>query len=879
MGVSRSNGGSGFRGRLDAVAGFFRRLIKSLPLRKRSAEQRGPRGEGGEAGGSGFRGRLDAVAGFFRRLIKSLPLRKRSAEQRGPCGEGGEAGGSDGGSGFRERLDAVTGFFRRLIKSLPLRNRGAEQLCLRLELKGKVLYETADFSATGSITIGRSSECVWVIPPEDNVASGHHAVIMMRGGRLCLRDTGSRNGIFYKAKRIQEKVLAPDDKFSIGNCTLFVERVKASRTAVHELVFLNTDRKGERLKLDRPKMVAGSAPGGDIVIDEQLVSQKHAEFGSKADGCWLRDLGSKNGTFVNGTRLSPSTERLLADDDVVSISFVDFKFVDGRVEHSQIRIWYSLGVVAATIFIVLVINWVWMGVKASSDSCMNNARAAAAAGSFDKAREHLKESRTRRGAENNEDAYHDLDRWITVWENTLGNWDAAKAALDAGNWVESSRILGMITEADPNVWGWNDTSAPLMRKEAFAVKELLDAYLLADASMRDDSNRKNPADLKNATEAISRMVQFFAPNPPPYLKKLLTDSAALRRQIDENLRYLEKLEAILARIEEESDNLAMVLGDLEELKQHAEPNIRIRIENCMVPLSMLQRAGKQIKLAMILVRRLDFSGLSNVRPDWPTLEQCAVNQHIATLRKNQERQFEHILSVAANLRPLVGELDKLGLNGNSELPRCVTVFGDEKVMAKVFACDAFENRRPARLRTEPAGEYDRVLGIDGFFEFIYSLPAPFDRSVYSECQFVPEIVRFRDLLSAIRTFRIFADQERHQWLHSGEFLRLYERATEVSEFARRLAKEYLAVAPDAPRERVLRKAIAVFLLEGEASESDVESLVQEFKNLRLPLSKMDSRYKYAPVEEKIRIRDEILRRGLPGDRMTNRMWSLKPYQR
>ena len=149
----------------------------------------------------------------------------------------------------------------------------------------------------------------------------------------------------------------------------------------------------------------------------------------------------------------------------------------------------------------------------------------------------------------------------------------------------------------------------------------------------------------------------------------------------------------------------------------------------------------------------------------------------------------------------------------------------------------------------------------------------------SDLQFVPEIVRFRDLLSAIRTFRIFADQERHQWLHSGEFLRLYERAGEVSEFARRLAKGYLAAAPADPRERVLRKAIAVFLLEGEASESDVESLVREFKTLRLPLSKMDSEYKYAPVEGKIRIRDEILRRGLPGDRITNRMWGLKQYPR
>jgi len=770
-------------------------------------------------------------------------------------------------------------FRRALDGALPRRRRESGQLSLRLEFRGKVLHEKSDFSAADTITIGRSAECVWVIPPEDNVASGHHAVIVMHNGRLCLRDTGSRNGIFYKAKRIQEKILAPDDKFSIGSCTLFVERVRSARTAPHELVFLNTERKGETLKLELPKMVAGSAPGGDIVIDEQLVSQKHAEFSSKADGCWLRDLGSKNGTFVNGTRLSPSTERLLADDDVVSISFVDFKFVDGRVEHSRIRIWYSLGIVAATIFIVLLVNLVWMGLRSSSDSCLDSARTAAAAERFDLAREHLKESRTRRGAENNEVAYNELVQSVSVWENIHRNWALARTALASGNWVEASRILGMITDADPNVWGWNDTTAPSMRKEVFTVKKLLDAYLLTEASMRDDRNRNNLAELKRATEVIADMERLFAQKSPPYLKKLLTDSAALRRQVDANLSYLEKLESILARIESESDNLAMIIGDLDELKQHAEPNIRIRIENCMVPLSMLQRTGKQIKQAMLMVRQLEFSGLNAVRPDWPTLEQCAVNANIATLRKNQERQLAHILAVAANLRPLVAELNKCGLTDETELPQCVAVFRDGKVMAKVLACDAFDSRMPSRLRTEPAGEYDRLLGIEGFFEFIYALPAPFDRSVYAEYQFTPEILKFRDLLSAIRAFRTFSGQKQHEWLYGGAFMRLHERATLVTESARLLAKEFMAAAPANPRERVLCKAIAIFLWEGDAPEGEVDRLVREFKGLRSPLIKLGREYNTAPVEEKIRIRDEILRQGLPGDPVTRRMWGFKKYPR
>lgn len=770
-------------------------------------------------------------------------------------------------------------FHNTVVRGLSLKKSAPERLNLRLEFNHKVLYEVADLAASDTITIGRSADCTWVIPKEDNVASGHHAVILMRKGHLCLRDTGSRNGIFYKARKIQEKNLVPDDQFSIGNCTLYVEKLKASSAARHELVYLNTDKKGQTVRLDNPKMVVGSAPGCDLVIDEQLVSQRHVEFNSKADGCWLHDLGSKNGTFVNGTKLSSSTERLLVDDDVISISFVDFKFVDGTIEHSKIRIWYSLGIVAATIFIVLALNWLWMGIKSSSDTYLNYARREAAAERFNQAHEFLKESRSRRGAEANEIAYNELDQSIAIWEKIFANWGKAKSALNSGNWIESSHILGMITDADPNVWGWNDTTAPEMRKEAFTVKKLLDAYLQAETSMRDDRNQKNLADLKQSVKIIGEIEKRFSQKPPAYLKKLLANSAILRKQIGDNLLYLEKLEAILARIESESDNLAMVLSDLEELKQHAEPNIRIRIESCMVPLAMLQRTGKQIKRAMLAVQQLEFEKLDSIRPDLPTLEQCVVNANIATLRKTQERQFNIILSVAANLRPLIRNLNEAGLNKDTSIPECVSIFQNQEVMKKVFSCDAFERKMPSRLRTEPAGEYDRVLGIEGFFEFIYALPAPYDQSVYSEFQFRPEIVKFRNLLGTIQTFRTFADQENNEWLHSGVFQQLYKTTGNVLEIRNELATKYFTANCDSLRESILRKAIAIFLMGGEIKETEVESFTRDFKKMRLPLVKLGRDYNTASDEQKIEIRDSILRQGIPGDPVVRRMWGFKKYPR
>jgi transcriptional regulator with GAF, ATPase, and Fis domain len=49
--------------------------------------------------------------------------------------------------------------------------------------------------------------------------------------------------------------------------------------------------------IDRP-MVVGSAAQADIVVRDPTVSRLHAELDPRPDGLWVRDLGSRNGTFV-----------------------------------------------------------------------------------------------------------------------------------------------------------------------------------------------------------------------------------------------------------------------------------------------------------------------------------------------------------------------------------------------------------------------------------------------------------------------------------------------------------------------------------------------------------------------------------------------------
>ena len=172
-----------------------------------------------------------------------------------------------------------------------------------------------------------------------------------------------------------------------------------------------------------------------------------------------------------------------------------------------------------------------------------------------------------------------------------------------------------------------------------------------------------------------------------------------------------------------------------------------------------------------------------------------------------------------------------------------------------------------------------MLGIEGFFEFIYALPAPYDQSVYAEFQFRPEIVKFRNLLTAVRNFRNFAGQPGSQWFRSGEVERLYAATGRILEFRDRLAKDYSGRESASARERILRKAIVFFLSPGEVRETELENFSRELKQMRTPLIRLGRDYNTASDERRIRIRDEILSRGIPGDPVVRRMWGFNNYVR
>jgi len=59
---------------------------------------------------------------------------------------------------------------------------------------------------------------------------------------------------------------------------------------------------GLEWELDRPSTVIGRGRNADLVLNEATISRAHALFGYEGAKVFVQDLGSTNGTLVNGVR-------------------------------------------------------------------------------------------------------------------------------------------------------------------------------------------------------------------------------------------------------------------------------------------------------------------------------------------------------------------------------------------------------------------------------------------------------------------------------------------------------------------------------------------------------------------------------------------------
>ena len=82
---------------------------------------------------------------------------------------------------------------------------------------------------------------------------------------------------------------------------------------------------GEEFELDSTALTVGRGGRNDVSIEgDEFASSRHVRVEPRRDGVWVSDLGSTNGTFVNGVRIDRA--RKLVPGDVVRVGETELRF-------------------------------------------------------------------------------------------------------------------------------------------------------------------------------------------------------------------------------------------------------------------------------------------------------------------------------------------------------------------------------------------------------------------------------------------------------------------------------------------------------------------------------------------------------------------------
>ena len=153
------------------------------------------------------------------------------------------------------------------------------------------------------ITVGRAPGNDVVI--NHPTVSGHHLSLDLTPGRYTITDLGSTNGTMINGQRIQPNsptLINPTDPIRIGDLTgnwVGLGLQVAGAEPMRSLSLGKLDLAGQA------RILIGRDPNCYLPLSHPAVSFRHAEITKQANGSLLiRDLGSTNGTFVNGQRIS-----------------------------------------------------------------------------------------------------------------------------------------------------------------------------------------------------------------------------------------------------------------------------------------------------------------------------------------------------------------------------------------------------------------------------------------------------------------------------------------------------------------------------------------------------------------------------------------------
>lgn len=754
----------------------------------------------------------------------------------------------------------------------------SEKMKITLEANGRRLYSIAAADIRQDITIGRAGDCVWRLPETDKVASSHHAVIKKTPKGIVLLDTGSTNGIFFGGKKVSEVALSVGKRVSIADAELNVSEETepedaAAKNNSHALEFVNGDHRGEVIPINGKTFRIGAAADNDLVITETLISQHHVELRIDDSGsCWIQDRKSTNGTLINRSILPEKKERMLKDGDIISLAHVDLRFLDKNVKH--VRSFVGLKILAAVITVALsVLGYLaYLAATPNAYDLIQKARKYAYGADFDQAKAILESASSARDIAKFQAERDVLLGQIATWELTLREWRYITRCLKEKKWLQVVRSLSSIRADRMESWNWNEDTGAAYKALAVRIKDNIDLYLQAKGIMENENS--SVAVLRELEQKLrSRLDEEKKLKPEPVLTELANEIKMLYKRLAENLKNHDRLDAALARLAIRAPGFEKIVSDFEEIERSSQGVVKRRASEYLKPIRKLRVSQNRLLDNAKFLSRLEFEKIK-LDLALPDVDECAVSPHINTQRDTLVRINDNFIQVYKQVRHMHNLLKQWKITP-PEPHALLSAFTDRDRLEKVLSCDSLRMKLPGRNREAPQGLYDRMLGIEYFYEFLWNLPNKYDNAVLDRMRFVPECVSLKKLCEQYEEFVKFVEQPDNRWLLRGELRNLRDYCAAQL----KLRDSMIAALRKEPFEPLSRRAILCRGLVIYFSPADTldkkfrDDFALAFKTFREPIATWNNAYETASPEKAIELRKKILQTGLPGDPIVRRMWS------
>jgi hypothetical protein len=113
-------------------------------------------------------------------------------------------------------------------------------------------------------------------------------------------------------------VLAPGSVPGLGEAP----QIQSGRLVVIKSPALEED---DELLLDSAALLVGRGSGNDVnLARDEYASSNHARVEPRRDGVWVEDVGSTNGTYLNGTRLTNA--KRLTPGDILRVGETELRY-------------------------------------------------------------------------------------------------------------------------------------------------------------------------------------------------------------------------------------------------------------------------------------------------------------------------------------------------------------------------------------------------------------------------------------------------------------------------------------------------------------------------------------------------------------------------